>query len=175
MEVIDNFLPEDQFQTIERILMGSYFTWNYFPGKLYAHQSGSFQFSHNFYREGDTPSGYFSILKPILDRLGGNLVRAKAVLTPQTHTPQGSGYHVDYPNMKTAAFYINTNNGYTKFRREWGDWAVVNGYPEDPDHERIVESRSNRMVIFDSNLEHSGYTCTDEKVRVLVNFNYEGN
>ena len=83
--------------------------------------------------------------------------------------------HVDYPNMKTAAFYINTNNGYTKFRREWGDWAVVNGYPEDPDHERIVESRSNRMVIFDSNLEHSGYTCTDEKVRVLVNFNYEGN
>ena len=137
--------------------MGSYFPWNYFPGKLYAHQSESFQFSHNFYREGDAPSGYFSILQPILNKLGGNLVRAKAVLTPQTHTSQGSGYHVDYPNMTTAAFYINTNNGYTKFKKGGK-----------------VKSIANRAVIFDSNLEHSGYTCTDEKVRVLVNFNYEG-
>jgi hypothetical protein len=28
------------------------------------------------------------------------------------------------------------------------------------------------MVIFDSNIKHAGITCTDEKRRVVVNFNY---
>ena len=89
-----------------------------------------------------------------MEELGGTLIRAKAVLTPKTENPQNSGFHIDYPNMTTATYYINDNNGYTEFR----------------DGSR-VESISNRMLIFDSNLEHAGVTCTDEKRRVLINFN----
>ncbi len=56
---------------------------------------------------------------------------------------------------KTSIFYVNTNNGYTKF--------------EDG---TIVESVANRMVIFPANIKHTGTTCSDEKRRVVINFNY---
>ena len=55
----------------------------------------------------------------------------------------------------TAILYINTNNGWTRFKKG-----------------ARVKSIANRIVIFDSNLEHSGVTCTDEKRRVVMNFNY---
>ena len=55
----------------------------------------------------------------------------------------------------TSIFYINTNNGYTKFE---------NG--------EKVESVANRMVTFSTNLKHTGTSCTDERTRVVINFNY---
>ena len=57
--------------------------------------------------------------------------------------------------MKTSTYYINTNNGWTEF--------------EDGGK---VESVANRMLVFDSNLVHGGVSCTDEKTRILINFNY---
>ena len=57
--------------------------------------------------------------------------------------------------LTTAIFYANTNNGYTKFE---------NGL--------IVESVANRMVFFSADMKHTGTSCTDEKTRVVINFNY---
>ena len=37
---------------------------------------------------------------------------------------------------------------------------------------RKLKSVANRMLIFDSDLEHAVFTCTDEQNRVVVNFNY---
>ena len=50
---------------------------------------------------------------------------------------------------------MNTCNGYTLFK----------------DNTK-VESVANRFVSFDSQLEHTGTSCTDENIRVLINFNY---
>ena len=36
-----------------------------------------------------------------------------------------------------------------------------------------VESVANRVVIFDPTLEHRSVTCTDEKRRIVINFNYD--
>ena len=58
-------------------------------------------------------------------------------------------------NITTAILYVNSNNGYTLF--------------EDGTK---VESVENRIVLFDSNLRHTGTTCTEEKVRIVVNFNF---
>ena len=55
----------------------------------------------------------------------------------------------------TSIFYVNTNNGYTEF--------------EDGTK---IESVANRMVTFPTNLKHRGTSCTDEKIRVVINFNY---
>ena len=55
----------------------------------------------------------------------------------------------------TSIFYVNTNNGYTKF--------------EDGTK---VESVANRMITFPSNMKHTGTSCTDEKKRIVINFNY---
>ena len=50
---------------------------------------------------------------------------------------------------------MNTNNGYTKF--------------EDGTK---IESVANRMVSFPTNTQHKGTSCTDQKTRVVINFNY---
>ena len=55
----------------------------------------------------------------------------------------------------TSIFYMNTNNGYTKF--------------EDGTK---IESVANRMVSFPTNTQHKGTSCTDQKTRVVINFNY---
>ena len=55
----------------------------------------------------------------------------------------------------TSIFYVNTNNGYTKF--------------EDGTK---VESVANRMVTFPTNMKHTGTSCTDEKMRIVINFTY---
>ena len=54
-----------------------------------------------------------------------------------------------------AIYYFNTNNGYTLF--ENGD---------------KVESIRNRLIMFKSNLRHTGTTCTDKPNRYVLNINY---
>jgi hypothetical protein len=59
------------------------------------------------------------------------------------------------PGSLTAIYYVNDNNGSTKF--------------EDGDS---IDSVANRLVIFPSNLRHSGTRCTDQQRRIVINFNY---
>ena len=55
----------------------------------------------------------------------------------------------------TAVYYINSNNGYTKLIDQ-----------------TIVLSEENKLLTFDSNIRHTGATCTDENVRIVLNINY---
>ena len=146
-----------QFKMLRGILVSSYFPWYYIDRQSYTSTENSFQFFHNFYREGDSPSEYYSIIQPCLEKLKGKLSRAKAVLTPKSESSRCSGYHYDYDDMTTAIYYINTCNGWTEFE-EGGK----------------VKSVANRVIVFDSNLIHGGVSCTDQKTRILINFNYEG-
>ena len=83
------------------------------------------------------------------------LTRIKANLNPRTLFNIKAGYHYDYKDIMTAVYYINTNNGWTTFKKGGR-----------------VKSVANRIVVFDSNLLHSGVSCTNEKIRMVVNFNY---
>ena len=56
---------------------------------------------------------------------------------------------------KTCVFYLNTNDGYTMFK----DGTKV-------------ESVENRLVLFDSQTQHCGTSCTDKRKRVVLNINY---
>ena len=159
VEVIDDFLPESQFKSIERTLMGDWFPWYYNPYVVYE-GDGKSQFTHVFFRD-DPPwngkcSSYFDLWMPCTQKLKcHSLYRIKANLTQRTVFHRKYQHHVDIKDMLTAIFYINTCNGYTRFK----------GGPN-------VKSVANRMVIFDSNLLHSGVTCTNGQVRVVVNFNF---
>ena len=63
--------------------------------------------------------------------------------------------HVDQTfKCKVALYYINDNNGYTMI----GD--------------KKVESKSNRMVLFNSNQKHYGTNSTNFNNRIVINFNY---
>ena len=85
--------------------------------------------------------------------------RIKANLNLQTPEIITHGFHVDDPTLKNPAhnaiYYVNSNDGYTLF--------------EDGTK---IESVENRLVIFNSLLKHTGTSCTDEKLRCVVNFLY---
>ena len=158
MEVIDNFLEPYYFNQLESHIMGD-IPWH-FRDHVVKEGDGGYQFIHGFYHvDHGVNSDYFDIFEHILYKLRiKELYRIKANLGPRTKSHEHCEWHVDFPNLpvgKTAIFYMNTNNGWTRFKKGGR-----------------VKSVSNRIVIFDSDVEHAGVTCTDEKRRVVVNFNY---
>ena len=84
------------------------------------------------------------------------LNRVKANLVVRTSKNIEHGMHTDQPKGKTGIFYINNCNGYTKFEKG----------------EKIY-SEENKYIEFNSKIKHSGASCTDEKIRIVINFNYE--
>ena len=166
MNVIDNFLPEDQFQHIQNAMLGPNLMWNYNAGIVGSNDPpGSFQFTHTLFDRRPPWNGqssqHFPFMMAFLEKLEiypDKLYRIKANLRSKSFfTRSGGGYHIDgYDCSHTSIYYINTNNGYTKFK---------NGAK--------IKSVENRMVVFPSHLEHQGYACSDKLKRVVVNFNYD--
>ena len=158
LRVIDNFLPSYQFKEILNIIMGkdSSFPW-YWSYQICYDGDPFFQFYHSFYNQKTGESKSYSLLNIFNSELRIRKPwRVTASLTSRTVFNRKTGYHIDYPDIRTAIFYLNSCNGYTKFK---GGGKV--------------KSVANRIVIFNSNLKHQAVTCTDEKRRVVINFNYE--
>ena len=159
MKIIDSFLEKEEFNRLQNLLFSNNFSWYY--DKILEEDEENFQFFHMFYSDYRINSSHFDIILPILKKLNAKaLVRIKANLLTKTNKIIEHGYHVDITdknidNLKTAVFYCNTNNGHTKFKD--GD---------------IVESIENRIAIFDAKSLHAGTSCTNEKVRIVLNFNY---
>ena len=157
IKIIDNFLPEEEFKSIQSLMMGDMFPWLYCKGRT-APDDGSFLMVHMFFKHEVGPnSQWMNIWVNFMNKLGAKkCTRIKANLTFKTPTIETAPFHTDFADMKTATFYINTNNGYTEFE---------NGVR--------VNSVANRVCIFDSNLKHQGTTHTEgDHQRVVVNFNY---
>ena len=154
-------MPSYHFKQLQSVMMGSDFGWYYNEGILSGDEKDKYQFTHTLYDVRPPWNGeghFYYLVSSFFINLGmRKLYRVKANLNPRTIFHREGGYHTDdFPCPYTAVFYVNTNNGYTK----------IKGHGK-------VKSVANRMVIFDSNLEHEGVSCTDEKRRVVVNFNYE--
>lgn len=154
ISVMENFLSNDEFAQVKNVFLNNSFPW-YFNSQVVSmneNDTDNFQFTHIFYGEELTP------FRRLLEKLNSlSLLRIKANLLTKTHKHIEHGMHVDVddPKVTTAVFYINTNNGYTLFE---------NG--------QKVYSKENTLVTFPSQLLHSGATCTDQKVRIVLNLNY---
>ena len=83
------------------------------------------------------------------------MLRAKLNLNPYSSILSEGFFHTDISNCTTAIFYLNTNDGYTLFKSG-----------------KKVSSKENRLIIFDSNLEHTGTNTTNKKFRAVLNLNY---
>ena len=158
LQVIDNFLSSYQFTQLQSIMMGEYFPWFYKDYVAYeGRKDNRFQFCHQFL-DPDTGNGrsvMYYLMEPF-ERLG-RMYRIKANLRTRTLFHRRSYYHIDGVQgaTRTSIFYMNTCNGYTKFERG----------PK-------VKTVANRIVIFNSNLRHAAFSQTDEKTRIVINFNY---
>lgn len=157
MIVIENFLNNIEFQRIKQSVLNRYFDWYYQPSKVSDNDGGQ-QFTHMFLSEDGKMSNFFYILKPIFSKLKAkDIIRAKINLTHRKETIKKFQYHIDTDKeCKTAILYLNTNNGKTVFKNN-----------------KQINSIENRMVIFPSNLQHTGTTHTDKDFRIVLNINYK--
>ena len=181
MEIIDNFLDQYEFNELQKLIIpqpykefgqelprdSAHFAWYYSDTIEYKENTPDrFQFVHMFYIEDQPNSSLYNNLNPIINKLEPkSIIRIKANLLTRTPEIIQNAFHIDLNDgnsendyskfCTTSIFYVNTNNGYTEF--------------EDG---TIVESVANRMVSFPANTPHTGTSCTDENIRVVINFNY---
>jgi hypothetical protein len=143
MNIHKKFLSKKKFKNMQDFMMGLYFPW-YFIDCVSIKDDGFFQFEFLFFKDSQNCSQeYMDLIQPILSKL-----KYKKLLRVKANLLTQTN--------KTSIFYINNCNGYTKFK---------NG-------EKII-SEENKLVEFNSTLEHSGSSCTDQKRRVVINFNYQ--
>jgi hypothetical protein len=155
-------------------MLGSDFPWYLCPTKvLYDEKSTvedkyNYQFTHIFVNNSAIRSNWVNIITPLVALIDipdkqTEIVRIKANLLPATHDIILYDYHtdIDYPSefdnfeKKTAIFYVNTNNGFTVF-----------------DNGAKINSVENRLLTFNVNDMHTGSSCTDQRVRCVININY---
>jgi hypothetical protein len=156
--VVDNFLSDSEFRIIqEKIIYGGipwYFSSNisgnkndsdiYFASMIYDHMS-------------NIHSDFLNVVLPIIAKIQPTiLIRVKANLYPNTGKQVHHDSHQDYTfSHQGAIFYLNENNGPT----------VLDGVTE-------IFPKENRILFFDPSESHHSVSCTDQNIRVNLNFNY---
>lgn len=161
-KIIDNFLPLPEFNEIKKKMLGSTIEWSYNPFVITPTDDTTnfydFQFTHTFYHKCQPHSHNINLLDPILQILNPSaIVRIKANLQSRTEKIYTHPYHLDHNffDGKVSIFYVNSNNGYT---------ILEDGTK--------IDSIENRLLTFDGNILHTGTTCTDQKIRCVINFVY---
>jgi len=157
MKVIDNFLDQDSFNHFKNIITGQYFPWYFNNQKvLDDNHLDNYQFVNTF-KDGNTAMPLLDVFKEKLNV--SNFLRAKLNCTTKTNKIFEFKSHRDLDvNCLVSIFYINSNNGYTKFE---------NG--------QKIESIENRLITFDNNLKHNGTSSTNSQTRIVLNLCYEKN
>jgi hypothetical protein len=159
-EVIDNYLPQEDFERIRNVMMSRDFPWYYNPNVACRGEDNyvnSMYFTHGFCKRAVVNSGFFELIHPLLNKIDAKaLIRVKGNMYPNVGSLLENDRHVDYDfTHKGAIFYINTNNG-----------------PTTLEDGTKIESVANRVLLFDSSKPHHSTFCTDQKVRVNININY---
>lgn len=163
IEIIDEFLTEQEYKEIYNHLHSHCFPWYYNPGKV-KKEDGLMQFTHVFYRGVGMHSDWLKLLSPIYTKLKvGAPVKIKANTTFGRTEKLQTEFHVDGKDIplehrKTAIFYLSDTNGPTLFK--------------DPEQE--VECKQNRIVKFDAHHEHAAilHEGDPSSRRIVINFNY---
>lgn len=154
--VIDNFLKEEDFLKLKKIMMSSNFPW-YFKDSVSDNNSkDGMYFSHTFF-DIVQRSQYLNLLEPLLETMDlKSLIRIKGNLYPAEKELKEHDSHVDftYPH-KGMVFSINTCDGFTKLKCG-----------------TKIPSVENRALFFSAHEPHNSSVCTNQKARINININY---
>ena len=170
VEIIDNFLNEEDFEELRKFLMSPRSQWRFVD--FIAHKDGRDNdkdgyFVHSFTdRDPNTFKERFLIspdyqkvsrlMECIKKKLNySQILRVRSSLYPRREKQKPDPFHVDYNfNHKVCIFYVNTNNGFTLFE---------NG--------EKVNSVANRLLIFEGLEKHCSVVQTDTTARYIININ----
>lgn len=157
-EVVDNFLDPESFWKIKKMMTEEQFPWFYISSVAFLDDIYSdYYFTHIFYEPHKRCSMHWDTILPLIIKINPKaLIRIKGNLYPNINENKDNGWHADYDfPHKGAIFYVNTNNGPT----------VLEDNTE-------IASVENRILFFDPSKKHKSTHCTDQKIRVNINFNY---
>ena len=162
-KIIDNFLDKDFYKNLKYFLYSESIPW-YFksidsPNNT-KNKNGFFSFCwYNNNRPHHIK--YDEQIIPILEKLNyKSTIQVRANLVCRDKDTIETNFHKDYEyeNSKTAILYFTTCNAKT----------VLN-----IDNKEInIDSIENRMLIFNSNINHKVIYQTDVYKRIVINFNY---
>ena len=162
MEIIENFLEDNSFKDLKKLIMESEFSWFQRKNMILNTDNDLGFFTHSFFNNNNINcDNYNKYILPILDKLKVKApIQVRANLSPSSfYKKDACAFHVDYEyKCKTAILYINTCNGGTELK--------INNEIE------FVKAEENKIVIFDTDTEHRGTKSTDQDFRYIINFNY---
>ena len=164
--IVDNFLPEKEFSKLSNTIISKNFPFHIFnkvTGNEVDENSLPFWYYygiHVIYNNNEPKSDWFKCFDNMLSYmhdqgLGLGLCRIKVNFYPGTPTLVEHEPHTDYPfPHQGAVLALNTCNGFTRIKN------------------RTIKSVANQMILFDPSKPHNSTTCTDQKGRWTINFNY---
>ena len=158
ISIKENFLSEDLFAPLKEKIVDQQSIAFYY-NKDVAHTDEAredFYFTHIIYDNHKPNSDLFEKMIPILKKLKvKSLIRIKLNLYTRTDKIVEHDSHIDYP-FKHKAFLLslNTCDGFTKIKN------------------KKYSSVENRGLFFDGNTVHNSSSCTNDKARFNINFNY---
>ena len=164
ISIIDDFLPEEEFNTLREEICNRNLPWSYLPSVVYDDEDPKTTpglLLHAIYDADQPRSRLYDTIKPLIQHLNAYIIyRIQINLNLRLSEPYTSPWHTDTYGFDAAqwsnsVFYLNTNNGYTEL--------------EDGTK---IESVANRVVTMPLTLMHRGVTQTDEQTRYVINFNY---
>lgn len=169
--LLDDFLPEEEYEPYKLLTSSSQAGENQHINMRYVEGVGSkskedgYYFVNNVFDYGRINNAelFFSHVQPIVSKLEMlSLLRVRFNWTPRTDKIEEHNPHIDHipktltpPHTLVGLYYVNTNNGYTRMGRDL-----------------IIESKANRLVIFNGLTPHNSSTATDVDLRCVINFNF---
>ena len=167
-DIIDDFLSESDMDNFYETFTHGGFPWTLITKVNENAEENDFQFAHKYIDNGEEVYvTAIEALRPIFRELydakymtkDTEVYRAKTNLFIKTDTNRGLGFHHDITNLgdnyKTIIYYVNSNNGGTRF--------------ED---NTFIESVRNRALLFSGKISHETVTQTDTNFRFNININY---
>jgi hypothetical protein len=156
--VVDNFLNQNEFQTIKEKITYGGIPW-YFSSNISGHKDDNdVYFASTIYDHmSNTSSEFLNVVLPVIAKIQPTiLIRVKANLYPNSGKQVHHAPHRDYTfSHQGAIFYINENNG-----------------PTVLDDGTEILPKENRILFFDPSELHHSVSCTDQSIRLNLNFNY---
>ena len=167
-DIIDDFLSESDMDNFYETFTHGGFPWTLITKVNDMAGENDFQFAHKYIDDRvEVYDGAIEALRPIFRELyhakymnkDTEVYRAKTNLFIKTDTGRGLGFHHDITNLgdnyKTIIYYVNSNNGGTRF--------------ED---NTFIGSVRNRALLFTGKISHETVTQTDTNFRFNININY---
>lgn len=192
---IENIIPLDYQNHIEKIMLGSDFPWYYNPNLVSPDQQllqrvDNHQGFNHLFLESGKPSTYFQSVYPLVLSItsqecmasANNLVRMRANLTLNA---AGSSLQHHLPHIDTwrphwvAIYYVNDSDGDTIIFNETND--TYNSGQTDINKslsnnftiKRRVTPKKGKVLIFEGKYYHTSSWPTVNKCRSVININLE--